>query len=107
MSVQYCLYPEQTREVARCVIIVPLKGYGMILVTGATGFIGRHLVDRLTREHRPVRVLLPLSPHRALKASWAGKVDSLPGPIQDADSLHQALTGVHTVFQLATGKSMG
>src|ERR1041385_1279373 len=73
---------------------------GMILVTGATGFIGRHLVQRLADNGYPVRVLLPAN-SRAIKASWAGKVPIVHGSIHNPESLHQAMNGIHTVFHMA------
>ena len=43
-----------------------------ILVTGATGFIGRHLVDRLTDEG--VSVVVLARPHSRLPDRWSGRV---------------------------------
>jgi len=70
----------------------------MILVTGATGFIGSHLVERLVAEDRPVRCLVR-------RASTAG---SLPrdaelalGDLETGAGLTEALRGVDSVIHLA------
>lgn len=78
----------------------------MILVTGSTGFIGRHLVQRLADDGYPVRVLLPPN-SRGIKAMWAGKVPIVHGSIHNPESLHQAMNGIHTVFHLASAQWWG
>jgi uncharacterized protein YbjT (DUF2867 family) len=83
----------------------------MILVTGATGYIGRALVEKLAAEGYPVRVLVPAS--RAdtgklpLPPNLPISVSVTPGSIQDPESLHQAMTGVHTIFHLASAQWWG
>lgn len=68
------------------------------LVTGGTGFIGRHLVRRLSREGWRVHVLT-----RA-----PGKASNLPvsswviGDLDDMDALTEAASHVSTVFHLAS-----
>jgi len=69
----------------------------MILVTGATGFIGRHLVDRLCREGRPVRCLV----RRASSAGLPAAAEVLEADLADGRGLEQALAGVDTVIHLA------
>ena len=69
----------------------------MILVTGATGFIGGHLVERLLLRRERVRVL----------ARKPGSVfDKMPievvrGDLTSGDGLARALEGVDTVLHLA------
>ena len=77
----------------------------MILVTGASGFIGRTLVTRLARNNAPVRILLPRRGRRY--RAWPESVTSAPGSIYDEESLHQAMIGVHTVFHLASAQWWG
>ncbi len=86
----------------------------MILVTGATGFVGRTLVERLLAEGQPVRVLLTgrleERLERPTKIPWLTQregVEIVPGSLQDLESLHHALIGVHTVFHLASAQWWG
>lgn len=69
-----------------------------ILVTGATGFIGRRLVHRLLKEgYRPRLFVRPRSP---LDEAWEG----LPverGDVTELDTVHRAMQGARTVFHLA------
>ncbi len=74
-----------------------------ILVTGSTGFIGSHLVDRLLAEGANVRCLLrPNSPRgggfRYLPGQGAKPV---LGNLVTGDGLEAALEGVDFVFHLA------
>ena len=72
----------------------------MILVTGASGFIGRHLVAALVADGRKVR---------ALVRSEAGErrvpdgVEVVRGEVGDVDSLRRAAAGAEVVFHLAGG----
>lgn len=71
----------------------------MILVTGATGFIGSHLVERLVAEGRPVRCLVRrTSPIGKLPL---GAVELACGDLGSGEGLAEALRGVHTVIHLA------
>lgn len=79
----------------------------MILVTGAAGLIGRHLVARLIEEELPVRAVLPTRSDRTLQVPWAGLIPIVPGTIHDQAALHQAMTDVHTVFHLASAQWWG
>ncbi len=79
----------------------------MILVTGATGLIGRHLVARLAAEGLPVRVILPLRGGQTPHVPWSESVPIAPGTIHDAAALHQAMTDVHTIFNLASAQWWG
>jgi dTDP-glucose 4,6-dehydratase len=76
-----------------------------VLVTGAGGFIGSHLAERLVAEGASVRALV----HYNAVGTW-GWLDQSPvrdqlevsaGDICDRDSVRQAMTGVETVFHLA------
>ena len=79
----------------------------MILVTGASGFIGRALVERLVKDGYPVRVLLPTRSRRGHVPAWADKVTVLRGSINDVEILHQAMLGAHTVFHMASAQWWG
>ncbi|MFT5123961.1 MAG: NAD dependent epimerase/dehydratase [Kiritimatiellia bacterium] len=76
-----------------------------VLVTGAGGFIGSHLAERLVAEGAQVRALV----HYNAVGSW-GWLDESPlrtemevmaGDITDALSVRQAVEGCDTVFHLA------
>jgi nucleoside-diphosphate-sugar epimerase len=69
----------------------------MILVTGGTGFIGSHLVDRLVAEGRPVRCLV----RRPHAASLPRAVELAQGDLENGSGLAEALRGVDTVIHLA------
>ena len=72
----------------------------MLLVTGATGFLGRRVVQALHRAgHSPVRCLLHRSP-RAGDASPVDGVEFVHGGVQDPESLAAAMVGVDAVVHL-------
>jgi uncharacterized protein YbjT (DUF2867 family) len=72
----------------------------MILVTGATGFVGRHLVQRLVEAGTPVRALVRPRRGRA-ESLWSVPVSQIAGTVEDAEALHRAMGGAHTVIHLA------
>ena len=67
-----------------------------ILVTGATGNVGRNVVDQLVSRGAEVRALV----RDASKATFAGDVDVVEGDLLDVDSLRAAMAGVSTLFLL-------
>jgi uncharacterized protein YbjT (DUF2867 family) len=77
----------------------------MILVTGATGFIGRHLVTRLMAEGRPVRCLLPQ--HKLDHLPWPNPPEIVVGSILDEEALFQAASGVHVIIHLENAQWWG
>ncbi|KXK51472.1 MAG: NAD-dependent epimerase/dehydratase family protein [Chloroflexi bacterium OLB13] len=80
----------------------------MIFVTGAAGFVGRHLVERLLEAGYPVRVLV--SPRKAnALPKWAShpNVEIVVGVLSDEETLYRALIGVHVVFHLASAQWWG
>src|SRR5664280_995998 len=75
-----------------------------VLVTGAGGFIGSHLTERLVELNAKVRALVH---YNALGSSgwldssaWREKIEVVAGDICDRDSVRTALQGVDTVFHL-------
>jgi uncharacterized protein YbjT (DUF2867 family) len=64
-----------------------------ILVTGATGNIGRHVVDDLLEAGEKVRALT----RDPATAGLPDDVEVLPGDLTDADAVAVALEGVHAV----------
>jgi nucleoside-diphosphate-sugar epimerase len=69
------------------------------LVTGATGFIGSHLVDSLLADEIPVRALVePNTDPSSLKDSQS---EIVYGDIRDPDAMRRVMQGVETVYHLA------
>lgn len=70
----------------------------MVLVTGATGFVGRALLRQLIEQKRQVGCLLrPSSRERRLPP---GEVRIATGTLQDRPALRAALQGANTVIHL-------
>ncbi|MES1931544.1 putative nucleoside-diphosphate sugar epimerase [Salinisphaera shabanensis T35B1] len=67
-----------------------------ILVTGATGRVGRQVVDQLVARQADVRVLV----RDPSKATFPAGVDVVQGEMLDIDALRRAFTGVTTLFLL-------
>ncbi len=72
----------------------------MILVTGASGHIGRHVVADLLANDLPVRVLLPEDRQRKLPWDEDNLPEIVTGSILDDVALFQAVTGVHAIIHL-------
>jgi nucleoside-diphosphate-sugar epimerase len=70
-------------------------------VTGATGFIGGHLAERLLGEGRHVRVLCRPGSERKLPPALADRAQIVLGDLRDAASLTRAVAGVSRVFHCA------
>jgi dihydroflavonol-4-reductase len=69
-----------------------------VLVTGATGFVGGHLVEALVARGDQVRCLVrPRSDRQRLPPS----IELVPGSIDDESALGRAVTGVNVVYHLA------
>ncbi|MGN6320424.1 MAG: SDR family oxidoreductase [Dyella sp.] len=67
-----------------------------ILVTGATGRVGRHVVDQLVKRGAAVRVLT----RDPSKAQFPAGVEVVQGDLLDIDALRAAFDGVRTLFLL-------
>ncbi|HEX2620090.1 MAG TPA: NAD(P)H-binding protein [Phototrophicaceae bacterium] len=78
----------------------------MILITGATGFIGRHLVQQLLDEGRPVRILLPARLQRR-PLPWANPPEVITGTLQDDEALFKAVSGAHVIYHLENAQWWG
>jgi len=73
-----------------------------ILVTGATGFIGSWLAERLTKESNSVTILVrPNSPRRSCLQSFEDKVDIVYGDIRDTNVVEQIVKDKDLIFHLA------
>lgn len=67
-----------------------------ILVTGATGTVGRHVVEQLVKRGADVRALV----RDPAKANLPAEVTLVQGDLLDVDALRGAFTGVSTLFLL-------
>jgi uncharacterized protein YbjT (DUF2867 family) len=67
-----------------------------ILVTGATGNVGRHVVEQLVKRGADVRALV----RDPSKANFPASVTVAQGDLLDVDSLRAAFSGVSTLFLL-------
>jgi uncharacterized protein YbjT (DUF2867 family) len=79
----------------------------MILITGGTGLVGRHLVPHLAAADWPMRVYVPSRRRVRRLQPVPDNVDVVIGRLDDAPRLHQALQNVHTVFHLASAQWWG
>jgi dihydroflavonol-4-reductase len=70
-----------------------------ILVTGATGFLGHHLVKRLATEGYDVRVMKEKDASIELLKDL--KIEVFEGDIRDFDAVKKAVSGCQVVFHLA------
>jgi NAD dependent epimerase/dehydratase len=77
-----------------------------ILVTGAGGFIGSHLVERLLAEGAKVRAFVRYNSRgdpgllRMLSSQDLARIEIIAGDLQDEDAVHKAIKGVQVVFHL-------
>jgi len=70
-----------------------------VLITGASGFIGRFLTEKLLERGMPVRVVTR-HPDR-LPPEWVGRVEVAAGSLTDTGVIRSATNGVSLVFHLA------
>jgi nucleoside-diphosphate-sugar epimerase len=81
-----------------------VEGYSKVLVTGGTGFIGSHLVDRLMKEGCEVVVLDNLSSGRIENVKHhlnSGRFRLSKGDVRSSEDVKKAVKNVDAVFHLA------
>jgi uncharacterized protein YbjT (DUF2867 family) len=83
----------------------PRPETGLILVTGATGYVGGRLVPELLRRKYKIRVMVrSYSPNYASR--WPG-AEIVQADALDPDALTKALEGVHTAYYLIHSLLLG
>ena len=70
-----------------------------IAVTGATGFIGRALVDEYVKAGASLRILARKA--RAPMSRWQNRVEVIEGSLQDTSAVTRLVDGASTVIHLA------
>ena len=73
-----------------------------ILLTGATGFLGRHIVKKLTSEGVEVRALVRKT--SSISHLQNEKIKFIQGNLRDRESIQKAIKGVDAVVHAATSK---
>ncbi len=71
---------------------------GLVLLTGASGYVGGRLLRALEADGRPLRCMARRPDH--LRSRVAGGSEVVAGDVLDPQSLGQALRGVHTAYYL-------
>ena len=71
----------------------------LVLVTGASGYVGGRLVRALLNENIKVRIFVR-DRKKVLSQPWADMVEIFEGNADDFESTKNALMGVHTAFYL-------
>ena len=78
-----------------------------ILITGADGFIGSHLVEALIKNNYKVRAFVYYNSFNTygwldtLSSEIKNKIEFFPGDIRDPNGIREAMKGVDIVFHLA------
>ncbi len=77
---------------------------GMSFVTGGTGFVGSHVIEKLLLNGEKVRALS--RPQSSLKNLEGFSVDLVRGDLKDAGSFSKALRGCDTLYHVAAEYSL-
>jgi NAD dependent epimerase/dehydratase len=103
----------QRRLVSLCQTALELTGHAysamseLVLVTGADGFIGSHLVEHLVRSGRRVRAMALYNAFDSrgwldhVDSAVAGQFEVVNGDVRDPSSMRSAVRGCGSVLHLA------
>jgi len=80
-----------------------LLSTGRIVVTGGTGFVGGHLIERLVADGHD-DVILPVRSYRSGANAGRFRVEMVQADLLDRSRVHKALHGARYVFHLAYGR---
>lgn len=86
--------------------IRPMSTSPLILVTGATGYVGGRLIPRLLEAGYRVRALAR-DPARLQGRPWLDRVEVAAGDALDRESLRRAMQGVQAAYYLIHGMQGG
>jgi uncharacterized protein YbjT (DUF2867 family) len=81
----------------------------MELVTGATGYVGGRLIERLAREGRPVRATArnPARLHLPEPSAGGPALEAVPADVLSGDGVPEALEGVTAAYYLVHSMEAG
>ncbi|NQU09886.1 Gfo/Idh/MocA family oxidoreductase, partial [bacterium] len=79
----------------------PGKLTAPVLLTGGTGFIGGHLLERLLADGQRVRLFVRREPHAALLAN--PQVEVVLGDLGDPEAVERAVAGTTLVYHVGAG----
>src|SRR6185503_1247867 len=85
---------------------MPMPSSKLILVTGATGYVGGRLVPRLLEAGYGVRCLVR-DPNRLQGRSWLNRVEVISGDALIPSTLIEAMQGVSVAYYLIHGRQGG
>jgi predicted dehydrogenase/nucleoside-diphosphate-sugar epimerase len=80
-----------------------LLSSGRIVVTGGTGFVGGHLIERLVADGHD-DLVLPVRSYRSGANAGRFRVELVPADLLDRPRVQHALHGARYVFHLAYGR---